>query len=282
MPRLNKVIEVMEQGKVAFVPLGTAGSIGEAQWFADSPYDGVIYDMEHNPYNPETLRLTLQFMLSRRQIAERGIAPAVAPMVRIPVNGRENNNWIIKQVLDIGVFGILLPMINTPDDALSALMAARYIQAQGAPDRLPVGRRGHSPNIAVRYWGVSQPEYFAKADVWPLDPAGEILLMMQCETQESVKNLRDILRAMPKPGLILISEGDLSVSLGYGGDPHAEVDAAVQEAAQICREFGVPYGSPQVSMANIEQRIADGFSMLNLPMRDMALYRRAMELAGRA
>ncbi len=282
MPRLNKVIGLLEQGKVAFVPLGTAGSIPEAEWFAASPYDGVIYDLEHTPYNPETLRLTLQFMLDRKQIAEQGSAPTVVPMVRIPVNGREHNDWIIKQVLDIGVFGILFPMINTPDDALSALGAARYIQAKGVADQLPTGRRGHSPNNAVRYWGLSQPEYFAKADVWPIDPNGEILPMLQCETEESVRNLRDILRAAPKPGLILISEGDLSVSLGYGGQPHPEVDAAVQEAAKICREFGVPYGSPQVNMENIAQRIADGFTVLNLAARDMAIYKRAMELAGRA
>ncbi|MBI5876634.1 MAG: aldolase [Chloroflexi bacterium] len=282
MPRLNKVIGQLEQGKVAFVPFGTAGSISEAEWYATSPYDGIAYELEHNPYNPETLRLSLQFMLNRKQIAENGIAPSCAPMVRIPINGRERNNWIVKQVLDIGVYGIIFPMINTADDALSALTAARYIQAKGVPDQLPVGKRGHAPNNAMRYWGLSQPEYFAKADVWPIDPNGEVLPILQCETEESVKNLRDILRAAPKPGVILISESDLSVSLGYGAQPHPEVDAAVQEAARICREFGVIYGSPQVDASNVEQRIADGFKFLMPAARDMATFNMGMKLAGRA
>jgi len=282
MPRLNRVIEQLEQGKVAFVPFGTAGAIAEAEWYAVSPYDGIVYELEHSPYNPETLRVSMQFMLNRKQIAERGIAPAVAPFVRIPINGRERNNWMVKQALDIGVYGIIFPMINTPEDAVWALQSARYIQAKGAPDQSPKGMRGHAPNNAMRYWGLTQPEYFAKADVWPLDPGGEVLPILQCETEESVKNLRDILRAAPKPGVILISESDLSVSLGYGGQEHAEVDAAVQEAAKICREFGVIYGSPQVNLGNIDRRIADGFKFLMPAAHDMETFNRGMKLAGRA
>jgi 4-hydroxy-2-oxoheptanedioate aldolase len=283
MPRLNKVIEILEQGKVAFIAFATAGSVPDAYWAATSPYDGIVYEMEHSPFNPSDLRLSLQFMLNRKQIAESGsVAPAVVPMVRIPVNGRENNNWVIKQVLDIGVYGIIFPMINTVDDAWNALRAARYIQVKGASDQEPKGRRGHAPANAVRYWGVSGPEYFAKADVWPLDPQGEILPILQCETEECVLNLRSILSAVKKPGLILISESDLSASLGYGAQPHPEVDAAVQEAAKICKEFGVPFGSPQVSVDNIEQRIADGFNVLMPAARDMATLERGLKLAGRA
>src|SRR5712692_3351162 len=248
MPRLNKVIELLEQDKVAFVPFSIAGSIPDAYWAATSPYDGVVYEMEHNPFNLSDLRLSLQFMLNRKQIAESGsVAPGVAPMVRIPVNGRENNNWVIKQVLDIGVYGIIFPMINTLDDAWNALRAARYIHPKDAPDREPIGMRGHAPMNAIRYWGLTPVEYYDKADVWPLDPQSEILPILQCETEQGVLNLRSILKDVKEPGVILISEGDLSVSLGYKGQPHPEVDAAVQEAVKVCREFGVVYGSPQVN-----------------------------------
>jgi 4-hydroxy-2-oxoheptanedioate aldolase len=283
MTRLNNVIGLLEQGKVAFTPFATAGSTSDAYWAATSPHDGVIFEMEHSPFTPDDLRTSLQYMLNRKQIAESGsVAPAVVPMVRVPVNGRERNSWLIKQVLDIGVYGIVFPMINTADDALHALRAARYIQAKDAPDKEPIGMRGHAPNNAVRYWGVSGEEYYQKADIWPVDPQGEILPILQCETEESVKNLREILRAAPKPGVILISESDLSVSLGRGGGSHPDVDAAVQEAAKICREFKVPFGSPQVDERNIEQRIADGFTMLMPAARDMGTLNRGMKLAGRA
>lgn len=281
--RLNKVIKVIEEGGVAFGPFLPAGSVPEAVWAASSPYDFVAYEMEHSPFNPEALRLSLQFMLDRKQIAEFGsVAPAVMPFVRIPVNGREQSQWIVKQVLDIGVYGIIFPMINTVEDAQHALAAARYPQGQGASDAQPRGLRGHAPANALRYWGLSQPEYYEKADVWPLDPNGEILPLLQCETQQGVSNLRQILQAVPKPGLILISESDLSVSLGYRGQYTPEVAAAVQEAASICKEHNVPFGSPQASKQNLEKRVKDGFKLLMpRPDRDLSALELGRSLAKR-
>lgn len=281
--RLNKVIELIEAGKPAFGPFVPAGSIPDATWIASSNYDFVVYELEHNAFNLSELRLSLQFMLDRRQIVESGsLAPQVTPLVRIPVNGREQSQWIVKQVLDIGVYGIVFPMINTPEDAVAALQAARYIQAADAPDQEPVGRRGHAPGNVLRYWGLDQPEYFDRADVWPLDPDGEILPILQCETIEGVNNLPAILDAVPSPGLILISESDLSVSLGQKGRPGPLVDEAVQRAREVCQERGVPYGSPQVDMANVEQRINEGFSFL-MPgaARVSEALNRGRELAGR-
>ncbi|MYD72863.1 MAG: aldolase [Chloroflexi bacterium] len=281
--RLNNVIELIESGKPAFGPFLPAGSIPDATWIASSSYDFVVYELEHNAFNLSDLSLSLQYMLNRRQILESGsLAPAVTPMVRIPVNGREQSQWIVKQVLDIGVYGIVFPMINTPEDAIAALQAARYIQADDAPDQEPVGRRGHAPGNALRYWGLDQPDYFDRADVWPLDPSGEILPILQCETIEGVNNLPAILDAVPKPGLILISESDLSVSLGQKGQPGPLVDEAVQRARAVCQERSVPYGSPQVDMSNVDQRIDEGFSFLMPgPTRVSEALNRGRELAGR-
>ena len=83
-------------------------------------------------------------------------------------------------------------------------------------------------------------------------------------------------------GLILISESDLSVSMGLKGAYTEEVAAAVQRAARICRERGVPYGSPQVNAGNVEQRIKDGFQFLMAgPARDTSALQRGRQLAGR-
>ena len=113
-------------------------------------------------------------------------------------------------------------------------------------------------------------------------PNGEILPILQCETIEGVENLPAILDAAPKPGLILISESDLSVSLGQKGAPGPLVDEAVQRARSVCQERGVPFGSPQVDMSNVDQRIAEGFSFLMPgPTRQSAALERGRELAGR-
>ncbi len=105
--RLNGVIKALEQGQTAFVAF-TPVDIESAVAMASSKLDGVAFEMEHAPLDFPGLRQALQFMLDRRQIVDRAtLAPAVTPMVRVPPNGVEMNSWIAKQVLDIGVFGII-------------------------------------------------------------------------------------------------------------------------------------------------------------------------------
>ena len=90
-PRLNGVIRALEQGKSAFVTFSPA-EIGVAQAINAAPYDGVVFEMEHRPYDIRSLRDCLQFMLDRRQILRSGsLAPQVTPFVRIPPNGGEVN-----------------------------------------------------------------------------------------------------------------------------------------------------------------------------------------------
>ena len=281
--RLNRVVQILEEGGVAFGTFLVPGSISDAIWASTAPYDFVSFELEHNAFDLSDLRLSLQFLLDRRQIAESGsVAPRPVPMTRVPLNGREQGEWMIKQVLDIGVYGVIFPMINTAADAVHALQASRYTQITGAADAQPVGRRGHAPNNAMRYWGLSQPDYFARADVWPLDPQGEILPIMQCETIETVENLPDLLRAVPKPGVILISESDLSVSMGCGGEVTTDVQRAAARALATCHQFGVPAGNPNCTPQNIEQRIADGFRLLALPAaRDLSLLKQGQAAAGR-
>jgi 2-keto-3-deoxy-L-rhamnonate aldolase RhmA len=91
------------------------------------------------------------------------------------------------------------------------------------------------------------------------------------------------LRAVPKPGVILISESDLSVSMGLGGAITEEVTAAVGRALAVCRAHGVPAGNPNNRPHTIEQRIADGFTFLALPAaRDLSLLEQGLTAAGRA
>jgi len=109
IPRLNGVIKALEQGKTAFVGFAPV-DVETATALAGSLYDGIAFEMEHAPLSPTRLRDALQYMLDRQQILQGGtLAPRVTPLVRIPPNGGEMNQWLAKQVLDIGVFGINLP-----------------------------------------------------------------------------------------------------------------------------------------------------------------------------
>ena len=264
--RLNKVIDLLEQDKVVFSS-GTInnGNIDDVIYVAESDYDFVMIENEHLGFDFTKLQISLQFLLDRKRILEKGsLQPDVTPFVRIPPNARENaaNQWIIKQTLDMGVFGLVLPHMNTVEEARAAVVASRYPQVPGVPDFEPAGQRGWSPGPAVRYWGLSRPEYYDVADVWPLDPDGEILLLAIVEEAEGVRNVRDILREVKGIGAVWAGPGDMSVSMGKRGnaaDP--EVQEAVMRVLAACKEFNVPCATG-ATPDNVEQRIDQGFRII--------------------
>ena len=113
LPRLNNVIRAWEEGKPAFTSFAQA-EVETAVAMSTSKFDAVVYEMEHNFWDARALRDAMQYMLNRRQIMQGGtLAPAVTPMVRIPPNGGEYNQWVAKQALDLGVYGVVWPHIST-------------------------------------------------------------------------------------------------------------------------------------------------------------------------
>ena len=282
-PRLNGVIKALEQGKTAFVGFAPV-DVETATVLAGSALDGVAFEMEHAPMSTPALRDALQYMLDRRQIVESAsLAPKVTPMVRIPPNGGEMNQWIAKQVLDIGVFGIIFPHVSTVEEARNAVSACRYPRLPGAPLYDPPGIRGDAPTRAARYWGLTQGEYYARADVWPLAPQGEILAIIQCEDTKAIENLPRILEQVKGIGVVLIGEGDLSQELGHPREyEHPVVAEAINRILKICQEHDVPCGHPHPDAKNIERLIAQGYRFL-MPSapRSFAVLEQGRKLAGR-
>ena len=284
LPRLNGVIAALEAGKTAFTTF-SAASMENAQALSSSPYDGVVFEMEHNPFDVKGLRDTLQYMLSRKQLVDGGtLAPAVTPIVRIPPNGSEQNQWLAKQVLDVGVYGVVWPHVSTVEEAYNAVSASRYPRPLDRPYLEPRGQRGDAPVAAARYWGISQQEYYQKADVWPLNPQGEILVIIMCEEVKAIGNLPSILEEVPGIGVVLIGEGDLSQDLGHPRDyEHPVVVEAMAEIRKICREHDVPCGHPHGGKDNIDQIISDGYRfVMAAPERTYDALGQGRKLAGRA
>ena len=263
IPRLNGAIRALEQGQPTFVTFSPP-EIGSAQAINDAGYDAVIFEMEHGPYEIRVLRDCMQYMLSRCQILTSGsLAPSCTPFVRIPPNGGESNQWIAKQVLDSGVYGVIWPHVSTVEDARNAVASCRYPRPKSAPLYEPAGQRGDAPAAAARYWGLTQPEYYKRADVWPLAPDGEILVVIMCEEARAINNLRDILREVPGIGVVLIGEGDLSQDLGFPRQyEHPTVAAAIGEILSICKAAGVVCGHPHVDASNVERLLEIGFRWL--------------------
>ncbi|SVA72997.1 uncharacterized protein METZ01_LOCUS125851 [marine metagenome] len=260
--RLNKLIELFENDQPAFGVLSFDYSLNNARAMASSGLDFLFIDMEHAPFDIERLRLFLLGMTDKRSIIEKGnLQPNVVPLVRIPAaGGAEELIAQAKQVLDVGVFGIFFPAVHTREQAELAVRATRYPQYNDAPDYEPTGLRGRNPSNAMWYWGVR--DYHAKADVWPLDPQGELLAMMFIESRAGVENIEEII-TVPGLGGIFIGPSDLSTSMGYTSPAAPEVEQAIQTVLGACLEHDVPCAIT-TGQGSVQQRIEQGFRFVTV------------------
>lgn len=278
--RLNSIIKAFESGKPAFAAFSKLDK-QTAMDMADAPYDGIVFEMEHNPYDVSALGDSLQYMLSRKQVAENGLVPKVTPIARIPANGAEMNQAFAKQVLDRGCYGVVWPHVATVEQAYNAVASCRYARPKNAPLYEPKGVRGDGPATAARYWGLGLPEYYAKADVWPLAPQGEILVGLMCESTQAIENLDDILANVPGIGFILIGEGDLSQELGFPRQyEHPEVQDAMRRIVTTCHKHKVVVGNPHVTAKNHKRLIEEGYRfLLSAPQKTYGVVGLAREAA---
>jgi 2-keto-3-deoxy-L-rhamnonate aldolase RhmA len=196
-----------------------------AEIVALAGYDFVIVDVEHTPMSLETLDDVV------RAIELRGV-PTV---VRVPWNDPVE----LKRVLDIGVAGVMIPMVETAAAAEEAVDAMTY-----PPD----GMRGVAGSRATSY-GLEFAEYLENAD-------DDLVAILQIETLPGVENAADISRVEGVDSLF-VGPSDLSASLGVAG---AWDDEAVLEAIDdVLGASEVPVGSLAVTEEGIEQWVERGF-----------------------
>ena len=146
LPRFNGVIGALEQGSPLSSPLRRRD--GVAQAINAAPYDGVVFEMEHGPTTSAPCATACNTCSTAGRSSLGQLAPAVTPFVRIPPNGGEMSQWIAKQVLDSGVYGMVWPHVSTVDEARNAVAACRYprparalLRAGRAARRRAGGRR---------------------------------------------------------------------------------------------------------------------------------------------
>jgi 4-hydroxy-2-oxoheptanedioate aldolase len=255
MPRRNRLIERFNNREFALGSWAPVGEYGAIRAVGDSSADFVFLDFEHLGFSFPDLGHSLQWLMSRRTASELPV-PAT-PLVRIPANANERNQWVIKQALDYGAFGIVQPQTTRPDDIAAIVEAMRY--PQGPNGKGPNGQRGSLPTQAMRYWGVTSiPEYFDLADLYPLSSPAETLLVILVEHVEGWENIADLVR-VPGVGAVLWGPGDGGVSLGiHTMDPNDPALAPYRaKVIAACKDAGVPVGHGGIS--DFEQAIDEGF-----------------------
>lgn len=258
--RMNRTIETLEAGHPVFGLFTANLSLQNARALAGSELDFLFIDMEHSPFDMEKLQTFLLGMQNARAVAQQGHPQMrVTPLVRLPMNGREPMQWAIKQVLDMGAFGVVIPFVDTAEEALAVIQAVRYPQPRGSEIAEPHGWRGSSPGIASWLWGV--PDYRNRADTWPLNPRGDLLAVLQIETPAGVENIEEIV-GVPGVGAIFIGPSDLAQQYGLPGN-HPEVVAAIDRVLAACLAHDVPCGLT-TSAGNVEARLAQGFRFVTV------------------
>ena len=247
--RGNPVIKLLDEGKPVFSIWANYIGVGNDYHAAvtlqnNRNYDFILYDLEHDPLDIVGLGHFLRALLDPSLIAREGVSATKPVIVRIPPNGREihHNQWMIKQILDAGVAGLMFPHIETPEEAINAVKAVRFPQPAAAPNVEPEGLRGASNAIAARYWGLSSRDYERRADVWGLQPDAEMLLLLIIESKRGVDNVREIARTLKAANVkAVLWAGSGDMSLSYGRD-EALTRAGLDTVIAAGKEFGLPVG----------------------------------------
>jgi 4-hydroxy-2-oxoheptanedioate aldolase len=259
---LNPAVEKLAQGKAIIGTNTTDLSLQNARALARADFDYVYVDMEHSPLNFDGLHTFLVGMIDKAAILRAGNArPRVAALARFPPYGREQAQWYIKQALDTGLMGIIFNGVDTKEQALLDVRNMRYPQKRGAPHPDPAGMRGYAPGYATWVWGISADEYQRHADVWPLEPDGDLLAIPMIETLEGLQNVNEI-AAVPGIAAIFVGAGaDLSQYLGVPMNS-PEVEAARQTILKACQAHNVACGITANGKDDVARRLREGWKMI--------------------
>ena len=217
-----------------------------AEIAATSGYDWLLIDGEHAPNTIQDLYHQLQ-----------AIAPYPSQAVIRPVEG---SRALIKQVLDIGARTLLIPMVETAQEAREIVLATRYP---------PEGTRGVGASVArAARWG--------RIDNYMRQANDELCLLIQVESKTALDNLDEILDVEGIDG-VFIGPADLSASLGYPDNAgHPEVQRRIQDALRRIRAAGKAAGFLAVDPLMARQALEWGANFVAVGV-DTMLYTEALD-----
>jgi 4-hydroxy-2-oxoheptanedioate aldolase len=236
--RTNHVKELFRSGKPAYGAWVSLTAVASARIMAKIGYDWLLVDMEHSAQNPTVMADMIA------AIADGGNS---APLVRIPYNGVEWYKW----ALDAGAWGVVVPMINTREDALKAVDSAKFP---------PQGNRSVG--------GLFAPYGFGSTDraLYNRTANDEILVIVQIESVEGLKNADEIL-SVPGIDAVFVGPNDLHTQLGLpasneGTEP--EFVAALERIKDSARTHNVATGIMCSNGVAAAERVRQGFQMVTV------------------
>ena len=283
--RINRAIELLQMDQPVYYTGGHTGhiltyeqGIQDAKTWADY----INVGMEHGAFNMAGLDLYMHGLIDGGPTASGHRTPTV--IVEVPVDGSNEavvryNAWQFRQILARGVHGLLLCQAESADAVRAFVESCRYpINRLGVGHGLSIGTRGRgSEPSAAAVWDISQETYFDRADPWPLNPEGELLLGVKIESLAGVSNIEQIL-SVPGLGFAEMGPGDLGLALGYKQVPRDPYPAAMQEARdrvlRACQSHGIAF-LESCTPDDVIKKIDEGVRVISGRREDTARMGRA-------
>ena len=231
--RANHVRRRLAKGEPSIGTWLSLPSPESAEYTSKLGFDWLVVDSEHNPVDIRTLAQMFSAMSSS----------STAPMVRIPWNDPQN----FKRVLDAGAWGVVVPMVNSREEAERAVEATRYH---------PLGSRSVGGGRHALSWGTTASEYYGHAN-------DEVLLVLQIEHIDGAEHADEIF-SVPGIDACFIGPNDLAASMGLGLGVSLECDLppvveAIAHIREMAKKHGVAPGIHCSSADAINQRMEEGF-----------------------
>ena len=230
----NPVKAALKAGKPQVGTWLSLGNVFASRFMARSGFPWLTVDLEHSPIDWSDAAMCFA------SIAEAGCVP----LARVP----RGDHDLIKRVLDGGAMGIVVPMVNTVEEAKLAIAAAKYP---------PTGNRSVGGALHALNFDATAGDYYKHAN-------DEILVILQTESPQGVENAEAIY-SLPGVDAIFVGPNDLSAQMrGPDGiDPTtAELEVMLQRVLAAGKKTGCPVGLHTQTTEQVEMRIAQGWQFL--------------------
>jgi 2-keto-3-deoxy-L-rhamnonate aldolase RhmA len=227
---INKLKQKLKNGEKTIGTWISIPSPDVSEALSTLPFDWFLFDMEHAALNEQSAQILMQGMRN----------DDVTPLVRVAWN----DPVLIKKALDIGAHGVLVPMVNTKEDAEKVVQACTYP---------PSGIRGCGPKRPIIY----DPDYIATADE-------EVLPIIQIETEEAVNNA-DKIFSVEGIDVFFIGTFDLSVSMGFRGDKSQKrYQEAIDHVFEMAKKHNVAAGMWEGGGKTSKERLDEGWQFISI------------------
>ena len=250
---------------------GVATSTPPAPSLDDIAKETLAYrlgDFQYNSYSQGSAERFRAYM--EAIIAQGGSMREHAFISKVPITHTnvERSQALIIEQLNAGHAGIFMQQVETAAEIRQAIAAMRFKSKGGI-------RPDTGIDLASRYWGLSKTEYLERADVWPLNPRGELVVYAIVESKLGIDNINEIAKE-PGVAAVIIGAGTLggvfstTNAQGQRARDQAGFDAGIAKILAGCKEAKIPCGYPANNPAEIERLMGMGFSVFTMQSRNQA------------